>query len=192
MKQIEFTEDLPSLAGFPPMLGKTSLQIVRDAYISLGVGPAAKNIESNHENRVGWWRRRELNPWPPQCHCGALPTELRPQPFLRDVAERCYRPPPRLSNVPCASALPFSTTALYPQIGFVSQTNRIQIYTPIAGTYSFSACYSRIIDNSNPVRFAETHVFTACRPVAEQASSLPLCISVHNSRANLIAISQHT
>ena len=27
-----------------------------------------------------WWRRRELNPRPPQCHCGALPTELRPQP----------------------------------------------------------------------------------------------------------------
>ncbi len=26
----------------------------------------------------GWWSRRESNPRPPQCDCGALPTELRP------------------------------------------------------------------------------------------------------------------
>ena len=25
-----------------------------------------------------WWSIRESNPWPPQCHCGALPTALMP------------------------------------------------------------------------------------------------------------------
>jgi hypothetical protein len=132
----------------------------------------------------GWWRRRELNPWPPQCHCGALPTELRPQPFLRHFAQRCYRPLPRLSNEPCASS-DLSSTALCAE-HWPSQkheaarehclswkTNRIQIYAPTAGTYSFSACYNRIYKVCNPVRFAETHVFTALCPVVEQVSSWP-------------------
>src|ERR1700729_1345598 len=103
MKQIEFAEDPAAFAGFAPMLGKTALQIVCNAHISLGARPASKNVEGNHKNKIGWWRRRELNPWPPQCHCGALPTELRPQPFLGNSAPRCYRPPQRLSNEPYAS-----------------------------------------------------------------------------------------
>ena len=32
-----------------------------------------------------WWSRQGSNLRPPQCHCGALPTELRPQPECRAI-----------------------------------------------------------------------------------------------------------
>ena len=33
----------------------------------------------------GWWSLRGSNSRPPQCHCGALPTELRPHPERRVI-----------------------------------------------------------------------------------------------------------
>lgn len=42
--------------------------------------PANKNVPEPFLTRVRavWWSIRESNPWPPQCHCGALPTALMP------------------------------------------------------------------------------------------------------------------
>src|SRR5262249_13116925 len=45
-------------------------------------------LASRSPKGEGWWRRGELKPWPPQCDCGALPTELRPHRNGRDVGRR--------------------------------------------------------------------------------------------------------
>ena len=45
--------------------------------------------ESWSDRLIGfvWWSRGESNPRPPQCHCGALPTELRPHTKERFIVE---------------------------------------------------------------------------------------------------------
>ena len=134
--------------------------------------------------KTGWWRRRELNPWPPQCHCGALPTELRPQPFLRNYAPRCYRPPPRLSIGACSCGAPLhqhlqlahvahgSTTT--PKMPSALQTNRIEISAPIYATIYRQTCCNPICRFLNPVRFAETHVFESLRAFVTSPRSVCL------------------
>ncbi len=36
-------------------------------------------LSVNYCQKINWWSRRESNPRPPECHSGALPTELRPR-----------------------------------------------------------------------------------------------------------------
>ena len=59
-----------------------------------GIEPAAPTVwrwcstaELNVQScKRKWWSQRESNPWPLQCHCSALPTELWPHITLID----CY------------------------------------------------------------------------------------------------------
>ena len=77
---------------------------------------AVRDLTDDSARCENWWSRQGSNLRPPQCHCGALPTELRPQPECANLnnpahLSKCFSGSPAqnrrskqtLNFEPCAS-----------------------------------------------------------------------------------------
>ena len=66
-----------------------------------------------------WWTRQGSNLRPPQCHCGALPTELIPRHGAEDTSDFFSdQESPLEERVPCWFSRPFFSSGLRQGAGF--------------------------------------------------------------------------